>query len=291
MKGNPMKKLLASVALVAMTALPAAAQDTQAAPETQVGADTVLATVNGNEITLGHLVAMYALLPAQYRELPAEVLFQGMLEQLVQQQVLADVAREDMTDRRALGLENEERAFLAASLIDEIAAQEISDEELQAEYDAQYGSVDPMEEYNASHILVETEEEALALIEELGEGADFAELAAEHSVGPSGPSGGQLGWFTAGMMVPEFESAVMELEPGEVSVPVQTQFGWHVIVLNDLRAQEPPALEEVRAELEDGLRRARVEERIDALVAEAEVDRPELDIDPTVVTNIDLLAE
>jgi peptidyl-prolyl cis-trans isomerase C len=125
----------------------------------------------------------------------------------------------------------------------------------------------------------------------LVEGADFAELATERSTGPSGPNGGQLGWFTAGMMVPEFETAVFELEPGEVSPPVQTQFGWHVILLNEMREQAPPALEEVRDELLNGLRRARVEARIDELMAEASIDRPELDIDPTVIANSDLLQE
>jgi peptidyl-prolyl cis-trans isomerase C len=105
-----------------------------------------------------------------------------------------------------LGLENERRAFLAASYVEDVAMAEITDEDLQAEYDALYASTDPVEEFNASHILVESEEEAQALIDALAEGADFAELAAENSIGPSGPNGGQLGWFTAGMMVPEFET-------------------------------------------------------------------------------------
>jgi peptidyl-prolyl cis-trans isomerase C len=257
----------------------------------EVDADTVLATVNGNDITVGHLVAMRAMLPAQYQELPAQILFDGMLEQLVQQQVLADVAAEDMTEAMELGLENERRAFLAASFVEGVAMEEITDEELQAEYDATYAAVEPVQEFNASHILVETEEEAQGLIDALAEGADFAELAAESSIGPSGPNGGQLGWFTAGMMVPEFENAVFELEAGEVSVPVQTQFGWHVILLNDIREQAPPALEQVRAELIEGLRRARVDSRIEELVAEAEIDRPELDIDPAVIANTDLLNE
>jgi peptidyl-prolyl cis-trans isomerase C len=190
--------------------------------------------VNGNDITVGHLVTMRAMLPAQYQELPAQILFDGMLEQLVQQQVLADVAAEDMTEAMQLGLENERRAFLAASFVEGVAMEEITDEELQAEYDALTPPPIRSQEFNASHILVETEEEAQALIDALGEGADFAELAAESSIGPSGPNGGQLGWFTAGMMVPEFEVAVFELEAGEVSAPVQTQFGWHVILLNDI---------------------------------------------------------
>jgi peptidyl-prolyl cis-trans isomerase C len=280
-----MKRFLASAVVVALTAMPLAAQDGE------VGADTVLATVNGNEITVGHLVAMRQMLPQEYQELPAEVLFDGMLEQLVQQQVIADVAAEDMSTAMELGLENERRAFLAANFIDQVAMAEISEEDLQAEYEAQYGSADPATEYNASHILVETEEEAQAVIDELAEGADFAELAAERSVGPSGPNGGQLGWFTAGMMVPEFEEAVFALEPGEVSEPVETQFGWHVILLSDTRAQEPPALEEVRAELLEGLRRARVDARVEELMSEAEIERPELDIDPSVIANNDLIEE
>ncbi|MDG3041548.1 peptidylprolyl isomerase [Roseicyclus marinus] len=279
-----MKKFLATAALSAFIALPAAAQD---APT----ADTVLATVNGTEIKLGHLIAMQQMLPPQYQELPDNVLFDGLLEQLVQQQILADVADDEMTARMELGLANERRAFLAAMLLDQIGMADLPEEEVQAEYDAQYGSTGAVTEYNASHILVETEEAAQALIAELGEGADFAELAQERSIGPSGPNGGQLGWFTAGMMVPSFEEAVFALEVGEVSAPVETQFGWHVIVLNDTRDQEPPALEEVRAELEDGLRRARVDAAITELSEAAEVVRPELEIDPSVIRNLDLLAD
>jgi len=196
-----------------------------------------------------------------------------------------------MSSATRLGLENERRAFLAATYVEDVAMAEISDEELQAEYDAQYADADPVEEFNASHILVETEEEAQALIDALADGADFAELAAESSIGPSGPNGGQLGWFTAGMMVPEFETAVFELEAGEVSVPVQTQFGWHVILLNEVREQAPPTLDEVRAELVEGLRRARVDDRIEELMSGAEIERPELDIDPAVIANTDLLNE
>ena len=274
-----MKRFLAGVALSTMMALPVAAQE----------ADTVLASVNGNDITIGHLIVMRAFLPEQYQQLPDEVLFQGMLEQLIQQEVLVSSIEGDLGLRARLGLENERRAFIAGSVMDEIAMQPFSDEELQAEYDAQFGAVEPTTEWNASHILVETESEALALIEELANGADFAELAREHSTGPSGPNGGQLGWFSAGMMVPEFEAAAAALETGGISEPVQTQFGWHVLILNETRQAEAPSLEDVRAELEDGLRRARMDAHLEALMAEAEIERPELDIDPSVISNTDLL--
>jgi peptidyl-prolyl cis-trans isomerase C len=190
-----------------------------------------------------------------------------------------------------LGLENERRAFLAAMYMDDVAMAELTQEELQAEYDAVYGAAEPVTEYNAAHILVETEEEAQALIAQLAEGADFAELAAENSIGPSGPNGGALGWFTAGMMVPEFEEAVFALEPGEVSAPVQTQFGWHVVLLNETREQAAPALEDVAAELEEGLRRARVDARLQELTAQAEIERPELDIPADVIRNLELIAD
>ena len=274
-----MKRFLAGVALSTMMALPVAAQE----------ADTVLASVNGNDITIGHLIVMRAFLPEQYQQLPDEVLFQGMLEQLIQQEVLVSSIEGDLGLRARLGLENERRAFIAGSVMDEIAMQPFSDQELQAEYDAQFGAVEPTTEWNASHILVETESEALALIEDLANGADFAELAREHSTGPSGPNGGQLGWFSAGMMVPEFEAAAAALETGGISEPVQTQFGWHVLILNETRQAEAPSLEDVRAELEDGLRRARMDAHLEALMAEAEIERPELDIDPSVISNTDLL--
>lgn len=279
-----MKKYLAGVALSALLALPATAQD-------DASAATVLATVNGTEITLGHVIAMVRMLPQQYQDLPDNVLLEGLLEQLVQQQVLASVAEADIGRREELGLENERRAFLAATLLDSVGNAPVSDEDLQAEYDAVYGSAGPVTEYNASHILLESEEDAQAVIAELAEGADFAELAQERSVGPSGPNGGQLGWFTAGMMVPDFEQAVFALEVGEVSAPVQTQFGWHVVVLNDTREQEPPGLDQVRAELEEGLRRARVDAALQELTEAAEIDRPEIQIDPSAIRDLDLIAD
>ena len=279
-----MKMLFASVAMAAALAVPAYADG-------HASAETVLATVNGNDITMGHLIAMRQMLPAEYQQLPDEVLFDGMLEQLIQQQVLAEAAEANVTSAMELGLENERRAFLAAMFMDDIAMADLSEDELQAAYDEAYGAVEPTVEYNAAHILVEGEEDAQNLLTALEEGADFAELAAENSIGPSGPNGGALGWFTEGMMVPEFEAAVMELEAGEVSPPVQTQFGWHVVLLNETREQAAPALDDVRAELEEQVRRARVDARLEELTAAAEIERPEVEIDPATIRNLDLIEQ
>lgn len=279
-----MTRFLTGAALSIALALPAAAQE-------GVDAGTVLARVGDTEITLGHVVSMLRVLPPEYQGLPDNVLLDGLLEQLVQQEVLAAVAEADIGLSERLGLENERRAFLAASFIDKIGNEPIAEADLQAEYDAQFGAVGPVTEYNASHILLETVEDAQAVIAALSEGADFAELAQQRSVGPSGPNGGALGWFTAGMMVPTFEEAVFALSVGEVSAPVETQFGWHVILLNETREQAPPTLEAVRPELEDGLRRARIEARMQELTAAADIERPEIGIDPAVIRDLDLLAE
>ena len=276
-----MKRLLVSAAISLSLAAPVAAQD----------ASTVLATVNGTDITLGHLIAMRAMLPAQYQELPDEVLYNGMLDQLIQQEVVADSLRGSEDARTKLTMENEDRAFLASVAIDAIAFDTIADADVQTLYDANFADAGGDLEWNASHILVATEEEAQSLIDQLNDGADFVALAQEFSTGPSGPNGGALGWFGTGMMVPEFEAAVAGLEAGEISAPVQTQFGWHVVKLNESRISAPPALEDVRADLEEELRRQRVDAYLAELTEAAEIARPEVEIDMSLIRNIDLLTQ
>ena len=166
----------------------------------------------------------------------------------------------------------------------------MTDDALQKAYVEAYGDAEPESEYNASHILVETEDEAKALVEALEGGADFAELAKEKSTGPSGPRGGLLGWFGKGAMVPSFEEAVIALEPGAISAPVQTQFGWHVIILNETRVKDAPPLDSVRGELMESLQRAAIEARVAELENGAEVTRKSAeDIDPDVLNDLSLL--
>ena len=278
-----MKYLLIGAAALSLTTPVFADSDTT------VDADTVLATVNGTDVTLGHVIALRERLPAQFQQLDDATLYQGMLDQVIQQQVLADAATPSKATE--IGMENEVRAYLASREIDRLSSEPVSDEAVQAAYDAEYGNMEAQPEFNASHILVETEEEAQALIEALDGGADFAELAQEKSTGPSGPNGGQLGWFGQGMMVPEFENAVAGMEPGEISAPVQTQFGWHVIKLNETRDQDVPELDEVRAELETMVRNAAVETEVERLTGEADISRAEVEVDPALIRQTDLLGE
>lgn len=277
-----MKHLLSlpALGLVAAMALPAAAQD----------ADQVVATVNGTDITIGHMIVARATLPQQFQELPDEVLFNGILEQLVQQTLLAQSFDSELPKRAQLSLENETRSLTAGEALEQLFAVALTPAALQQAYEARFEGAEDAKEYNASHILVETEEAAQAIKEEIDGGAEFAAVAREKSTGPSGPNGGQLGWFGTGAMVPTFEAAVIALEVGEVSAPVQTQFGWHVIILNETRVQERPTLEQIRPELEEDLRSAALESRIEELTAGAEIDQTASEgIDPAIIKDLTLV--
>ncbi len=269
--------------IVALTVTAAAAQD--------ASRDTVIATVNGIDITLGEMIVTRAQLPSQYQQLPDDVLWEGVLDQLVQQQLLAAQLGEP-TAQIVLLLATQKRSLMAAEVIDRLTNQAITDEALEAAYNARFANAAAEEEYSAAHILVETREEAEAVIARLVGGADFAETAKEISTGPSGPNGGDLGWFGIGMMVPEFEAAVIALDVGQVSEPVQTQFGWHVIILNDKRQKEAPTLDQVRDELAAQIQQEAIAKALDDLTAAAAITRPEPGaFDPAILKNIDLLTE
>ncbi|RVV97874.1 peptidylprolyl isomerase [Mesobaculum littorinae] len=256
-------------------------------PASDVTADTVVATVNGTDITVGHMVVLGERLPEQYQSLPDEVLYDGILEQLIQQTALGAQAG-DPTERTELVLENERRALVAQQVIEEAARTAVTEEAVQAAYEEAFADAEPQTEWNASHILVESEEEAQAIIEELDGGADFATLAEERSTGPSGPSGGELGWFGPGMMVAPFEEAVQALETGEISDPVETQFGWHVLKLNETRQKDAPPLEEVRGEIEQQVQQAAVEALIAEATANVDVTEGDTQIDPAVIRDSSL---
>lgn len=260
------------------------AQDTPA-----VGADTVVATVNGVDITLGHMIAARATLDERFDQIPAQELYDGILQQLVQQEALAQQV-EALPPMLALTLENEERSLKANNAVSEALEDAVSDADIQAAYDEQYGSVDPQEEYNAAHILLETEEDAIAVKEMLDGGANFAATAREKSTGPSGPNGGDLGWFGTGQMVPSFEAATIALDIGEVSEPVQTQFGWHIILLNDARRIEIPSIDMVRPQLLQQLQMAAANQLVTDAPASATVVIPEVSgITPEMIAQQELL--
>ncbi|TDT73245.1 peptidyl-prolyl cis-trans isomerase C [Litoreibacter halocynthiae] len=273
--------LLRATGLAVTVAMPAAAQD----------ATTVMATVNGTDITLGHMIALQERLPEQYKQLEDAVLFDGILEQLIQQTALSQEMEKDLSGAIELSKENEIRAFLAGELLAKIGTADVDEAAVEEVYKERFAEGEPDMEFNASHILVETEDEAKELITMLADGADFAELAKEKSTGPSGPGGGSLGWFGKGAMVPAFEQAVVAMEDDTVSEPVQTQFGWHVIKRNESRVKEAPALDDVRDEIERELRAKAIDDEITRLTDTATVSRTEVEVDPAAIRDVGLLSK
>lgn len=278
-----LKPFLAASALTVgcISALPALAQD----------ADTTVATVNGEAITLGQMIAMRQGLGADATQgMPDAALWDLMLDQMIRQTAVAQTAGDPLSKRDAAALEIERRAYLAGSVLEKTAATEPTEEELKAAYDKAFGSADAKIEYNAAHILVKTKEEAEQIEKELADGADFGELAEQKSTDNSGPNKGDLGWFQPEQMVAPFAEAVKGLEKGKVSAPVETQFGWHVIKLIDSREVTPPSFDEIKPQLAVQVRRDRVQAAIEKRVAESEVEKTE-GLNAALLNQTDILGE
>lgn len=259
------------------------------AQDADVTAETVVATVGETEITLGEIIIARTQLPQQYTNLPPELLFDGLIDQLIQQQLLADAAGEISLPNKFL-LINERRALMAAQVVDGIAATAINDEDMQAAYQARFADAEEIQEFNAAHLLVDTEEEAAAAKARIDGGEDFADVARDVSTGPTGPNGGNLGWFGPGAMVPEFETAVGALEVGGVTEPFETQFGWHLATLLETRVQPRPTIEELAPQLGQQLREQAVEAFLADLTANQDIVKPEPGaFDPALVDALDLL--
>jgi peptidyl-prolyl cis-trans isomerase C len=136
----------------------------------------------------------------------------------------------------------------------------VTEDSVRAEYDSTIGAQEGKEQVKASHILLQSEGDAKAVIEELADGAEFAQLARERSTGPSAPKGGDLGFFNREQMVAPFAEAAFALEEGETTTePVKTRFGWHVIMVTGRRTPPPPPFEEMREQIHDRLTRDALE--------------------------------
>lgn len=234
-----------------------------------------LATVNGQTVSDDLLAAFVS----QYPNVDMEGLEDQQREQLtdhvINLAILAQEARnrglhENADTQASLALNRMQT--LSDRLIRQIEAEtEVSDEAIQAAYDERYGNTS---EYKARHILVEEESQARDMISQLDEGADFATLAQENSTGPSSENGGDLGWFSPDQMVPPFAEALQTIEPGSYGAePVETQFGWHVILVEDTRESDGPALEEVREQIVNSLRQEEIQTFVSELRENANVER------------------
>ena len=271
--------VLASTALVALTfaALPGWAQE--------AAADPVVATVNGAPVKKSDVEAAYETLPEQYRQMPMEVIYEPLLERVIDSRLLLaeaekkDIAKDPEVQAQIARARND---VLRDSLVEQAIEQGSTPERLQAAYNAMKSQPGfAYEEVHARHILLADEAQAKEVIKALQSGADFAELAKTKSTDPSAQSNaGDLGYFRREAMVPEFAEAAFKQQPGTVAPePVKSQFGWHVIKVED-RRQTVPTFEEKEPELREQVAREIVTALLTEVRGGAKIERFNLDGSP-----------
>jgi peptidyl-prolyl cis-trans isomerase C len=270
-----MPRLLLTLAVAALAA---------AGAHAQTPADPVIARIDGYEILRSELQATMRGLPPQAQGMPIETLYPMLLERAIDLRLIGVAARgakldEDPGVKRRIA-EAVDSVIQEAYLTRTIEAK-VTEAALREKYKAYAAAVPGQEEVNARHILLKTEVEAKAVIVELKKGVDFGELAKKRSIDPAASTGGDLGYFTRDQMVPEFSEAAFKLKKGEITeAPVKTSFGWHVIRVEDKRTSGPPAFEEVREELSEGLSREVLQDLLKDLRGKAKVERFNLDGTP-----------
>ncbi len=244
-----------------------------------VSPDTVVATVGGETITEADLGFAAEDLTQELSQMPADQRRPFLLRVLIDMKVMAKAGRDAGMGDTPLFKQRlaylEERALRRAYFADAIA-NSVTEEAVRAEYDKLVADFKPQEEIRASHILVATEDEAKAIKAELDGGADFATIAKEKSIDPGAANGGDLGFFGKGMMVAPFEQAAYALtEIGQVSEPVQSQFGWHIIKLEEKRESTPPTFEQVAGQLQQQLLMTTFDGTVAKLMEGVAIDIPD----------------
>ena len=271
---KPSPKILSTTLLCGLLALPVASH---ASPIGDPGKQRVVATVNGRDINEWTLKRY-----AQQRGLPPGAVEgpqrEALIEELINRELIYQNAVElgvDKTPAIQAEIEHQRINIIAGAMLNRSSDRfAVDDAAMKKEYESRLDELKGTE-YKARHILVGSEHEAKALIEQLDKGADFAKLASEHSTGPSAMEGGELGWFRAEQMMKGFGEAVRNMKKGTYSkTPVRTDFGWHVILLEDQRDVEPPPYDSIREQIRVGLQNRMMQNYIADLRKDAKIEKP-----------------
>lgn len=272
-RSNGLSRVAALALTVAAAAVPAVAAD-----------DPVVATVDGEEIRASDVMRGESRLPAQLREAPPTVTLPLLITLSIDQRLLADEARReglDQTPEIKDQMRFMEELVLEQALLQKRLEKDLTPPAVKARYDELVTGMKDQEEVRARHILVEDEATAKDIIGELQKGADFETLAKARSVGPSKEAGGDLGYFLPGQMVPEFSDAALALKPGSFTeTPIKTQFGWHVIKVEDRRKPKPAPFAEVEDQIRQELARELRAAYLEDLRKDAKIERFDKTADP-----------
>ncbi|HXZ01979.1 MAG TPA: peptidylprolyl isomerase [Stellaceae bacterium] len=248
-----------------------------AKPTPSIVSDPVVARINGFELHRSDIEEAARALPPQAQRQPPDKLYMELLNSMIGSTLVAQAARkakfqDEAEVKRHLLLVQDQ--VIANLYINRLVGKSLSEQKLKAEYDKYVKEAPPREEVNARHILLASEADAKAVIDQLKKGADFSALAKEKSTDPAGKtSGGDLGWFTKDQMVPEFADAAFKLKKGEFTeTPIKTQFGWHVIKLEDRRTAGPLSFEQMKPQLTEMFARETIGEKMKELRAAAKIE-------------------
>ncbi|MFZ1108949.1 MAG: peptidylprolyl isomerase [Rhodomicrobium sp.] len=257
---------------IGAVALAFSAQFAQAAP---------VARVNGTDITEAELAFAEAEVGAEIAGLPIESRRRVLVEYLVEAHLFAEEAGKS---KLGAGKDFEDRLAyyklraMRDTFYEKRVREAVTEAQARTAYDEQIAKVKPEAEVRARHILVKTEQEAKDLIAQLKGGADFAELAKKSTDGPSSTTGGDLGYFSRGQMVKAFEDAAFALEPGQISAPVQSDYGWHVIKVEDKRNRPVPSFDEVKDQITASLIQTQLRDVVGKLRSSAKVEIVDADL-------------
>ena len=255
-----------------------------------LSAETPFIEVNGKIVKFGSAIIAFSKIRQSNRNFDEKTVFSQIVQQLVNEELLSQNI-EKKNQLTLLAIEHEKRSALAAQMVSKILKNFPNDELVNSAYKNLTEQYKDALEYNASHILVKDEEQAKTILADLKGGEAFEEMAKEHSIGPTGKNGGKLDWFDLNNMVPEFSTALMVLSDGDISQPVKTKFGWHIIKLNKTREKKIPELEDVKTQLVQNLRQKKINDYLNSLTENSKIKFLGKDINPNEIANVKLLEE
>ena len=253
-----------------------------------LSADTPFIEVNGKIIKFGSAIIAFSKIRQSNRDFDQKTVFSQIVQQLVNEELLSQKIDKE-NQLTLLALEHEKRSAKAAQMVSKILKNFPNDELLNSAYQNLTEQLKNALEYNASHILVKEEDQAKTILADLKNGKAFEEMAKEHSIGPTGKNGGKLDWFDLNNMVPEFSTALMVLSEGDISQPVKTKFGWHLIKLNKTREKQLPELKDVKSQLIQNLRQKKINDYLNSLAENSQIEFVGKDIEPNEIANTKLL--
>ena len=244
----------------------------------------IVATVDGKPIFLSEIIGMAQRLPEQYRKMSLEAVYPSLLTRAIDSKLVtlegrrAGFSKDPDVKKRLLDVEDQ---IISEIFLTKTIGSQVTEEALQKIYSETKSEMASGDQIKARHILLDSEEKAMEIIKKLQAGGEFAKLASEYSTGPSAASGGDLGWFGEGQMVPEFSKAAFALNPGDiVTKPVKTQFGWHIILVEDRKVSAPPSFDEAKEQLASTMSQKLLKELIETLRTKAKIVRFQADGTP-----------